>query len=530
MVEPIPFHTVPRTSTTRVLTHYEQCYRSLVELISDAVLILDLKGVCLESNQRAADLFSFPGKTLVGVSLMSLVPEYERAELKQTFAQLQLIAGVKPASQRYLFLAYDGRRMPSEVSIVLVCDDDGRPFQFQCVVHTIVERRSTLDHPTTQQAPSAIEQEINSTLDLKTLLDLILDHLVELMPYERADILLLDEQSGSEKVWLAQRRGRGAASLRSSDDRVLFSITESPALRQMHDTNAPLLLGRDGAELLGLRLHDARLQAHIGVPICGAEQTIGFLVVSSTIADSYQSSHVEQLQLLGGQVATALHNAMFFQQTQQLATLEERQRLARELHDAVSQTLFSANIFVEMMPRLRQRNPEEAWKHFPQLQRLVRGALGEMRSLLHELRPSSLELADLATLLGHLIDAVGARTESVVTLVIGNVPMLPIDVKIAFYRIAQEALNNAIKHATAAHVTISLQLVGDDLQLCVADDGIGFERDQSDKGQLGMGIIRERAAAIGATLELQAVPGRGVEVTLSYRVPSADEEIDDDDA
>lgn len=528
MVEPIPFHTAPRASTSRLLTHYEQCYHSLVELIPDAVLILDLKGVCLESNQRAVELFNRPAKTLVGMSLISLVAEHERADLRQTLTQL--IAGVKPASYKYLFLAYDGRRMPSEVSIALVCDDDGRPFQFQCVVHSSFERRSALDRPTTQQAPSAIEQDLNGTLDLNTLLDLILDHLAELMPYERADILLLDEQSGSEKVWLAQRRGRGAARLRSSDDRLLFSIAESPALRQMRDTKASLLIGRDGKDLLGLRLHDGGLEAHIGVPICGTEQIIGFLVASSAMPDSYQMIHAEQLEILGGQVGMALRNAMFFQQTQLLATLEERQRLARELHDAVSQTLFSANIFVEMMPRLRQRNPEEAWKQFPQLQRLVRGALGEMRSLLHELRPSSLEMADLATLLGHLLDAIGARTESVVTLSIGNVPMLPTDVKIAFYRIAQEALNNAIKHATAAHVAISLQLVGDDLQLCVVDDGIGFERDQSDKGQLGMGIIRERAAAIGATLELQAMPGRGVQVTLSYRMPPADEETDDDDA
>ncbi len=82
MVEPIPFHTVPRASTSRLFTHYEQCYRSLVDLIPDAVLILDLKGICLESNQRAAELFSSPAKTLVGVSLISLVAEHERTRAR----------------------------------------------------------------------------------------------------------------------------------------------------------------------------------------------------------------------------------------------------------------------------------------------------------------------------------------------------------------------------------------------------------------------------------------------------------------
>jgi PAS domain S-box-containing protein len=529
MIEPIPFHTSPRDASTRHLMNYEHSYRSLCELISEALLICDLKGICVDYNQRAAELFNSPARSLIGMSIFQMVPENEREELRHSFAKLQLISGIRVTNKKHIILAYDGRRVPVEMTIGLVCDVDGRAFQFQCLLHNSTERRSILHQSEPEATPDPFIKEINGMLDLDTMLDLILDHVHTLVPYDRADILLLDDLNGSEKIWLAQRRGCRQTERRSlAGERILLTLADAPFLYHILQTQNPLQIKEDASHLLGPHFYHPNLNDYIAVPICGPTHTVGFIVLSSS-TPCYQDVDIEQLYGLASRVEKAISNALFVQQTQQLATLEERQRLARELHDAVSQTLFSANIFVEMMPRIFERKPDEVGKHFQQLRRLVRGALGEMRSLLHELRPDSLVVADLATLLGYLVDAAGARTDTQISLSIGNIPMLPTDDKIAFYRITQEALNNAIKHAHATHVSISLKVVGDELQLRVVDNGVGFEREQLNKGQLGMDIIRERAAAIGATLDLQGAPGQGVQVTLHYRVPSTTEEVDDDE-
>ncbi len=202
----------------------------------------------------------------------------------------------------------------------------------------------------------------------------------------------------------------------------------------------------------------------------------------------------------------------------ELATLEERQRLARDLHDAVSQTLFSARLTSEML--LRQKNrltPETIWAHIEHLTRLIVSALGEMRILLLELRPEGLENAELPALLTHLADALGSRTEAPIQLKLLGQRKLPVNVKIALYRIAQEALNNIIKHARATELSLELQLDTAGATLVVADNGRGFDQQRLPGGQLGLGIMRERAAEIGARLEIASQPEGGTRVSCVWK-------------
>jgi PAS domain S-box-containing protein len=206
------------------------------------------------------------------------------------------------------------------------------------------------------------------------------------------------------------------------------------------------------------------------------------------------------------------------QREQELAAFEERQRLARDLHDAVSQTLFSARLTSEAM--LRQKDelaPAVLWENLRQVTRLIVSALGEMRILLLELRPEGLTSAPLPVLLAHLADATGARTTASLHFTAQGEADLPQDVKIAFYRIAQEALNNSVKYAHASQINLTLIQAGRRVKLSVSDDGQGFEIPHREDGHFGLSIMRERAAEIGALLEITSQPGASTSLNCDWQ-------------
>jgi signal transduction histidine kinase len=198
------------------------------------------------------------------------------------------------------------------------------------------------------------------------------------------------------------------------------------------------------------------------------------------------------------------------------AVLTERHRIARELHDAVSQTLFSATILADVLPRLWDRDENVGRERLLELRELTRGALAEMRTLLHELRPSALVQTSMEDLLRQLTEALIARGRVPIGLTIEGEFDLPPDVKIALYRIAQEALNNVIKHARANSASVSLYGDSHNLLLTILDDGRGFDPDDVMGEHLGLDIMQERAQAIRATLAVRSEPGAGTEVSVSW--------------
>ncbi len=262
------------------------------------------------------------------------------------------------------------------------------------------------------------------------------------------------------------------------------------------------------------------LHAYLGMPIFLQENLIGFLNLFSLTPAFFQQMHVDRLRLFAEAVAIAIGNARQYQQAQELAAFEERQRLARDLHDAVSQTLFSSMTIAQAVPRLWARDPERALSKIDQLVRLNRAAAAEMRSLLLELRPDSLLNTDLSILLNHLIDATSGRKNIKGQLVVEGQPeLLPPNVHMVFYRIAQESLNNIIKHSRATRFTIDLKREPHHLLLRITDNGQGFDPVTLSPG-LGLDNMRERAETIGAHLDIDSQPGEGTQILLAwYAVP-----------
>jgi signal transduction histidine kinase len=207
-----------------------------------------------------------------------------------------------------------------------------------------------------------------------------------------------------------------------------------------------------------------------------------------------------------------------------LAAAEERQRLARDLHDAVSQTLFSANVIAETLPLFFERKPEEVQLGLAQLAKLTKGALAEMRTLLVELRPNALIETDLSVLLTHLVNGFRTRTNAEIVLNInGTESALNPNVKIDFYRIAQEALNNVIKHARASRIEVTLNGWRDGALLSIQDNGCGFNPTHIPADHMGIRIMRERATNANFALEITSAINQGTIVVTSWNASEDDE-------
>jgi signal transduction histidine kinase len=204
-----------------------------------------------------------------------------------------------------------------------------------------------------------------------------------------------------------------------------------------------------------------------------------------------------------------LDEAMLTQQTRQQAAAEERNRLARDLHDAVSQTIFSASLISEVLPRLWERDEKEGKKRLEEVRQLTRGALAEMRTLLLELRPDSMVEADIDYLLNQLGESITGRSRVPVTVIVAGQCAVPVEVKVGLYRIAQEALNNVAKHAGATEAKVKLLRSHGRVTLTVSDDGKGFNTRGVPPNSLGLNIMRERAREIGASLSVRSRVGEG---------------------
>lgn len=288
------------------------------------------------------------------------------------------------------------------------------------------------------------------------------------------------------------------------------------------ETGEPLLVPDVRREPRYIKMEGSQTLSELIVPIKVKERVIGVLDAQSDRLNAFDETDMAVLQSLANQVGAAIENARLYAQAQQVAAMEERNRLARDLHDAVTQTLFSATLIADALPASWESDPEEGRQLLRELRQLSRGALAEMRTLLLELRPATLTETNLATLLKQLGEAAAGRGDLSVTVDAAVDCKLPPPVHVALYRIAQEALNNVVKHSRATKVTVTLHGIPGEpkegskggIVLEITDDGRGFDLARVPSGHLGLGIMRERAQAIGATLSVESRPGCGTQIKV----------------
>jgi len=254
------------------------------------------------------------------------------------------------------------------------------------------------------------------------------------------------------------------------------------------------------------------------IPLSTKGRKLGFFILGKHKRGQLSPEELSLLSSIGKQVGVAMENAHLYEQAELAAVTAERNRLARELHDAVTQTLFSASLIADATPLIWRRDPEEGLQNLEELRQLTRGALAEMRTLLLEMRPESLEQSTIKSLLTQLADAFVGRVRVPVSLVIEGECELTHEVKLVFYRVAQEALNNIAKHSGARQVEVHLTCQPGQMHLSIQDDGLGFELDSIQPGHIGISIMHERASSIGACLTVESQVGQGTTVELDWKV------------
>ncbi|NJN94948.1 MAG: tetratricopeptide repeat protein [Anaerolineales bacterium] len=260
-------------------------------------------------------------------------------------------------------------------------------------------------------------------------------------------------------------------------------------------------------------------QSGLTVLLRGREQVLGVLSVRSYQLATYTSDDLETLELLASHAAIALENTRLYQQAQTAAALEERNRLARDLHDSVTQSLYSLTLLAEGWRRLAQRGRlTDLDSVLTELGEIAQQSLKEMRLLIYELRPPVLEQAGLLGALHQRLGAVERRAGIEARLIAEELINLPPQLEKGLYRITQEALNNALKHARATTVTVFVRARGEWIEIEVDDNGCGFEPERLN-GQSGLGLVsmRERAEQLGGELIIESKPGMGTTVKVKVK-------------
>lgn len=306
----------------------------------------------------------------------------------------------------------------------------------------------------------------------------------------------------------------------------MVAVSEVPLFKTAIDRRELVTVEDPDAALLPSDLADvvrSRDVSHLLLsPLVARGEAVGLLVIARDGLDpAFSSRETILARTVADTLAAVVENQRLHQRETRQAAEDERQRLARDLHDAVTQSIYSASLIAEALPAVWEREPSEGLENLVKLRRLVRAALAEMRTLLFELRPKALEAAPLGTLLERLGDSLSGQVQMSVEVDVSDEPDLPTEVKIALYRVAQEAFSNIAKHARAAHVSASLDTGDREVTLTVRDDGCGFDPEAVAHERMGLRIMRERLDRIGASLQVRGEPDEGTCIVAVWTRPDA---------
>ena len=359
-------------------------------------------------------------------------------------------------------------------------------------------------------ALNTIAATVSRPLDLQEILRIALRKTLEVTKIEAGGVYLYQEVE--ERLTIAAHEGIGQKFV---DEINNLKVGEGFS-GIVFETCEPIIV-KDLAEdprLTREPVRDVGFKSLAVVPLVSRQKVLGTIFIIARDYRVFSPEDIDLLTSIGNQIGIAVEISRLYEQSQSAAVFEERQRLARELHDAVTQTLFAASLTAEALPRIWEKDPDTGRQRLDKLRNLTQGALAEMRTLLLELRPATLIETDMGDLLHQLAESTTGRVGVQFEVEMSGECHLRPENKIALYRIAQEALNNIAKHAEASHVTIGLFCEAEECRLVVGDDGRGFDPLQASHQKMGLGIMHERANAIGAEICIESQVGQGTQVSV----------------
>lgn len=433
-----------------------------------------------------------------------------------TLKQRVLSAGL--LTREEVSMTVGERTLYYDMSLDPLYDENGAVIGLTCAATNITDRKQKENQLRRMLAESEGVRRIAKGLLQKTGLDEVLEivctEAMQLTGARGSAVLLLDKDG-----WL--RLTHRAGSPTYNLDRL---PVEGSIAGQAIQTRSPVWINRDDSDVTdapdqwrGLPWTPG-LRSMLSVPLKVDNQAIGALNVLDKAGEITQED-IRVISLFADQTAIIIEHVRLQRQAEQVAVLEERQHLARELHDSVTQALYSVTLYADAARMAFSAQKWEALeRNLQEVRKMAREAMYDMRLLVFELRPFMLEEEGLASALRARLAAVEGRAGLKTEVLVTRERRLPIEIEEEIYHIAQENLNNVIKHARASEVRIHITYSDDRVSLQMIDDGIGFDTQLAHaNGGMGLPGIHERVKKLGGNLEIESTPGEGTR--LSVRIP-----------
>lgn len=482
---------------------------ALVRASVDGIVVVDAYRRFVFANPAACDLLGRSPEELLGRDFLIVIPERERQSALAEFAKLSR----NTERRQGMVCRPDGSLLDIEFTTT-VMESRGRQLIAAILRDVSERRRGAREAASLAQAAASVAVCDSIDATVQALADCALKGTRAL-----GASVIVDDRSepgfwigaaglpdGFREVMRVAARARAcmAALGASMTQRV---VVYSDARRQLESD--PRLAGLSDV------LKELPWQAGLFAPVVYRRAVVGYLTAIYRQDQLPTEAETIFLATLADQAAMAAANARLVAAARERIVLEERQRLARELHDSVSQALGGIQSGARMARERLVQDPAGVAQLIDHVFQLAEAGEAEMRALIFELRPESLETEGLVVALNKQIEALRARHGIAVQAVDGEEPEQPLEVKEALYRIAQEALNNTVKHARAQQVQVRLEPHEGRLMLEIEDDGVGFNPDGSFPGHLGLRSMRERALGVGGSVEVVSTPNQGTRVVAT---------------
>ena len=506
------------------LREQEALLRKMLEMLPVGVWILDQNGQVVSGNQAGQKIWA--GARYVGIDQYGEYRAWwadsgELVKPEEWAAARAITKGETALDEVVNIECFDGtfktilnsavplRDLNQKIIGAIAVNQDitERMLSYQVMEQRVAERTRELS------ALLEVSRTVVSTLELRPLLNLILEQLKMVVDYTNAGIVKL---VGDEFVYIEHQ----GVNPREKMLQFRTPAHSDTAFRRVIETRAPVIIGDMWAgdpwidkqqELAGPDIMSLFTSVHawLGVPLIARDHLVGILRLDHTQPNYFTKENARLVMAFANQAAAAIENASLYERAHELAALEERQKLARELHDSVSQALYGIALGARTARALVEQDPVKALEPLDYCLSLAEAGLAEMRALIFELRPESLEMEGLVAALSKQAAALRARHSIRVETSFCDEPDAPLTTKEAIYRITQEAFNNVVKHARASRVDLRLYELEGMLVLEVHDDGRGFEVTNAHPGHLGLSSMRERADRMGGSFQIESAGGKG---------------------
>jgi PAS domain S-box-containing protein len=508
-----------RKRSEEALKESERLYRTVIEQATENIYLVDVETKSiLESNPAFQETLGYTDEELRRKTLYDIVA----ADKESIDRNVQLMLEHK----RYnvgerKYRRKDGSLIAVEASASVILLDDKETL---CLVAHDITERARVQELLQQRVATLSRISADLTLDLpvESTLNVLAESVVNASTSVACAVVLANEKADKLHLFGSHGLPEGYTDGLQAAYR---SGVQSPSLRAFH-TRQPVLFHNIRRFLLADPLYspihrfvrEVPWDITYNLPLIYRSRALGVIFFCFLPEGEPGEDEKAFLKAIADQTAVAVENARLFAEARDKAALEERQRLARELHDSVSQALYGIALGTKTARTLLMRAPDQAAEPLDYVLSLSEAGMAEMRALIFELRPESLETEGLVAALEKQAAALEARHEVEVEAILCSEPTVSLETKEAIYRIAQEATHNTVKHARATKVKIRMECDPEWITLDVSDDGGGFDVQGDFPGHLGLRSMRERAARLGGTLEIESAPGS--ETRVHARIPT----------